>query len=372
MISRLSRSLQEIELLSREIMNGDFGADGDLFVSTQKLADLRGISLVTAQRVMEGLREKNLIELKGKKYFLAYAMELQKTKIFALHIPDIENQYFASIVQAVQSSAAKCGYKLIISCSGYNTRREFEIMQMFQTINAVGVMSCPGVSDNTRAIYHKYQLPLVFIGRIPHKINGQSVSVNVYPATKRVAEHFIANRYKNFAYVGLREFPIEEDQRLQGFHDGIKKAGYKLAEESIIRVRVKDIMKASELFQNFLMAQPKPTAVFCFHDLIAAEIMRACHKLKLAIPEDIAVCGFDNLPIASSLVPTLTTVGYEINEMADMAIRLLCKQVEHGIKKSLNYYIEPSLVIRESSTKHELDENRLASNLENFHNSVIT
>lgn len=366
MIARLPRVLQEEELVSQAILKGEYGLDGSPFMSTRELASRCEISLVTAQRVMVALRERGLIELTGKKYFLSHGKQLQKVKILGFHVPNIENQYFSSLVKSARRCATHRGYKLIVAESGYDASQEKEILDMFQELKVMGVLSCPGIVEKTGSLYRKYPLPIVFLGRKPDEFIGQSVLVNTYQATRKVAEHLINENYKSFAYIGLKEI-IREDSRLDGYRVGLEKERYSLTKDSIIRIGINEIAKSTKIISEFILNLPKPVGIFCFHDLLAVEVTRACHMLNLNIPHDVAIVGFDDLPIASSLIPTLTTVGCKIEEMASMAVRLLNNQIEGGEIKDINYYIEPTLIIRESSTTQKVKvESSVAINMQDM------
>lgn len=352
-ISRLPRSIQEQCLLEKEIIEGRFGEPGSPFVSTRELADMRGVSLVTAQRVLVGLREKGLVELNGKKYVLSHQPHVLKkekfNKIIGLHLTNIANPFFCALADAVERSAAKKGYTVLIVGSSYKLEREKNAMDIFDNIKVAGVLSCPGINENSISIYTDYNIPHIFLGRESNIGNGQSVLVNNYPAARKVAEHFTSMGYKSFAYVGPKELIDTDDMRFTGFRDCLFKAGFELSDENNIRISVQDITGTAQIMSEFLAAQKEPIGIFCYHDLLAAEVMRACYKKGLVIPDQVGIVGFDNLPIASSLVPTLTTVGYRVEEMADMAVQLLVERISGGASKSINYYIEPSLIIRGST-----------------------
>lgn len=119
----------------------------------------------------------------------------------------------------------------------------------------------------------------------------------------------------------------------------------------MLQIDPEDAAAANKAIEELLQALPKPAAVFCFHDLIATMVLQACQRLKFPCPKAIAVAGFDNLPVSSMTDPPLTTVGYRISEMAETAVRLIIRQIETGAEPDTNYYLEPSLIIRESSSK---------------------
>lgn len=353
--------VHEQEQIKAKILSGDFGVPGSHFITTRELADARGISLVTAQKVLVGLREERLIELHGKKYYLTHGRvgkdtplgrrESENTKLLGLHITNIGNPFFSSLAKAAEKSAIDAGYKLIIASSSYDIAQERSILETFRDIGVMGVLSCPGVDKETASLYKNYVLPHVFLGRKPEGANAEAVLVNNTPAARRVAEHFIDEGYESFAYIGLSDLKEGEDPRLSGFRDGLMRRDYNLPLDHILGVDIDNTEEVTDDIADFLVKLPKPVAVFCFHDMIGIRVLQACQRLEIACPQMIAVAGFDNLQISSLIVPSLTTVSYGVDDMAETAVRLLIDQVETGNEKDTNYYLEPSLIVRESSSQ---------------------
>ena len=94
----------------------------------------------------------------------------------------------------------------------------------------------------------------------------------------------------------------------------------------------------------------EPVAVFCYHDLIAIEVLKFCEEYRISVPDRVAIAGFDNLEITKQVTPQLTTVKYNITKMAETAVKLLTEAVE-GKKEYGKYYIPPILAVRGSSGK---------------------
>ncbi|WZL77337.1 substrate-binding domain-containing protein [Eubacteriales bacterium mix99] len=354
--------IQEQRILKKKIINGDFGVPGSHFVTTRELADTRGISLVTAQRVLVGLKDERLIELHGKKYYLTHGriakdtplgrLQNNNTKLLGFHITNIGNPFFSSLAKAAEKSVMDAGYKLVTASSSYQIAQERSILEIFRDIGAMGVLSCPGVDQGTASLYQNYVLPHVFLGRKPEGTNAEAVLVNNTPAARRVAEHFIDEGYQSFAYIGLSDLRTEQDPRLSGFREGLVRKGHALPPNHILGVDIGKDEKMTEDITDFLAALPKPAAVFCFHDMIGVRVLQACQDSGILCPQMVAVAGFDNLSISSLVKPALTTVSYGVEDMAETAVRLLIDQVEtRNEKKGTNYYLEPSLIIRESSSK---------------------
>ena len=354
-----SRSRDEGRKLEREILAGEFGPPGERFLSTRELAEIRHVSLVTAQRILVGLREKRLVELRGKTYYLTHGrvsgrsplgqMVPPESNILGLHVTNIDTPYFSALTKAAHKSAAAAGYRLLTAVSSYKPEQEYEILNTFVDIGAVGVLSCPGIVSETGAMYNRYRLPHVFLGRKPGKAVGEAVLAQNASAAMHVAEHFIKEGYKNFGYVGM-PMEIPQDPRLNGFTDGLNQAGFELPPGHVLRLSA--FFDGDTLAQlgPYLQKIPKPAAIFCYNDMLAISVMQACRHLKMSIPRTVALAGFDNLPNAVTASPPLTSVSYNIEDMAETAVHLLIDQIEGGEERDATYYLEPSLIVRESST----------------------
>ena len=355
----VTRSREEFKRLEKEILCGDFGPPGERFLSTRELAEIRRVSIVTAQRILVQLRARRLVELRGKQYYLTHGRvpkdsplgQLAQTKsnLLGLHVTNIDTPYFSALAKAAHKSAEEAGYRLLTSVSNYQPELESEILNTFVDIGAVGVLTCPGIVAETGAMYNRYRLPHVFLGRKPTQAFGEAVLAQNSNAAARMAEHFVEEGYQEFGYVGL-EMEIRQDPRLNGFTDGLARSGFDLPSAHVLRVKAQSGDELVEEMEGYLKRLPKPAAVFCFHDLLAISLLQACRKLKLSVPRAVAVAGFDNLPNAMTASPPLTTVSYNIEDMAETAVRLLIAQIETGREKDISYYLEPSLIIRESST----------------------
>ena len=90
--------------------------------------------------------------------------------------------------------------------------------------------------------------------------------------------------------------------------------------------------------------------IFCYHDLFATRAINLCHELEIRIPEDVAIAGFDDLPIASETYPPLTTVSYPVRDIARLAFETLYTRIKfHSLNSGVRRYLDSKLVIRRST-----------------------
>lgn len=352
----LPRSAQEQYSLREEILKGKFGASGEPFMTTKKLAELRMVSVVTAHNIMSELCNAGYLELRGKKYYLAYSDLVKKTadrsNVIGLILPNLNNEFYSSLSTSLIRLASQKGYRILTMTTAYSAEEERIIHDLFCNYSVAGIISCvPAVEENIQ-LYQNCPLPYVMLSHSINALKRSSVQVNSFTISHKVAEHLIAKGYRHFLYIGSKNISIEKDIRYTGFRMGLVEKGYSLPRQNIMQVdseNADDVKKLTHLIQQ----QEEPIGVFCYHDLIAATLYGVCYKLNKHIPSDVGIVGFDDLPIATVLHPSLTTVHYRMTTMADIALKQLFLQMESENVPYDNFFVEPTLVVRESSNLSE-------------------
>lgn len=354
LINQLPKALRVKEELKQEILSGKFGNPGENFIPVRTLADTRGVSLKTAQRIMMLLKDDGVVVLQGNKHILTDASMFsgsqsnKRDNLIGLVVTNLENPFFAILAKEVELAAGRAGFKLLMASSGYDFQREKEIIQMFRHAGVAGIIACPVPAETSNKFYLTLDIPYIFVGRRQEGSDADAVLAHNFNAGKLVANHFVSNHYRNFGYFGLSQF--YNDARFSGYVSGLEDAGYVMPEENIIKADPKNFDDATPALEKMLIAVAKPVAIFCFHDLMAAKLVRTCRNLKMKIPDDVGICGFDNLPVASAIMPSLTTVAYPISDMAQIAVERLKRKVQGETQIGpFSCFLEPHLVIREST-----------------------
>lgn len=355
----LPKGLKVTERLRDDILRGNFGKTGDAFLSVRELSKTMNVSVVTAHRIMNNLKQEDLISLVGNRFKISSCKGIKKRSVagskrqnnnlIGLVVTNLENPFFANLAKKVEQAAAKVGLEVIIASSNYDFKKESDILRMFQQAGVASILSCPGVHPETHKIYSSLPIPFVFISRRPDNIEADAVLVNDFMAGQAVAKHFIDSGFSEFAYIGIKE--IKNDPRFQGFKTGLSEAGHDLPDNHSITTTNKDFNKLQSEVCRFVKKLPTPIAIFCFHDLLGVEVIKTCAGAGISISEKIGVAGFDNLPISAQISPSLTTIGYPVQEMAEVAIQRLIKKIDTSVpSKKINLYLEHELIIRESTS----------------------
>ncbi len=372
-LNHLPKAIRIKEEIKAKIHNGRLGKVGEVFLSVRKLAKFTGVSLVTAHRVMTMLKEDGTILLKNGRHVIARTEKSKKKQIYPNNTNDkligfvvtnIENPFFAALAREMEQAAGEASLQLMIASSNYDINREKQAIEMFLASGVCGIVSCPGLDEDASELYSGLTTPFVFVGRKVKGVSADSVLVESFNAAQLVASHFISGGYKNFGYFGLEK--IATDQRLNGFRYGIKEMGYALNTENILKSNDMTYSEVTSEILKFIDEISKPAAIFCFHDLLALLLIKACAELELSIPDDVAIAGFDNLPFASRTIPSLTTVGYPLRTMVRLAVNRLLDKTSSGSEfsnESATLFVKPKLYVRQSTSKSvEKDQNKILLN----------
>ncbi|WP_317985029.1 substrate-binding domain-containing protein [Microbispora bryophytorum] len=183
-------------------------------------------------------------------------------------------------------------------------------------------------------------------GRPPDGIDLPFVDMDNRDGGRQAAEHLLLNNRKHIATIaGPPTLPAARD-RLEGFRQTLRDAGV-----LDMPVAYGDFTHASgaHAMQWLLQRAPHLDAVFAASDVMAAGAMQTLRRAGRKVPDDVAVIGYDDAPVARHTSPTLTTVRQPVEEMATLAARLLLMTLGDGDNPKGNPVLPTELVVRESA-----------------------
>ena len=348
--SKSEKILQEIY---SDLQSGLLGAPDSRFLTTRELVSQKGISLKTAFRIIEKLRDSGVIRKVGRDYRIVRVKPIQKQEnrmLLGFVATCLESPYFAKLACQAEELAHSIGASLIIASSNYDFKTECERLQMFCRQGVAGVIICPWASTpQEESFYQTLDVPYVMLGRCPETISCDAVLVDNQRAAQQMAEHLVQQGCREFAYIG--QSGKRNDKRLLGFRAGLLEHGILLDQENILRSDYHSAEKSRFEIQQLLERKHSGRlGIFCYHDLFATRTLNLCHELGIKVPEEVSVAGFDDLPVASEIYPSLTTISYPVNDMARIAFETLYTRIKfHTSGGGICRYLDSELVIRKST-----------------------
>ncbi len=331
------------------------------------VARLAGVVAMTASRalnqtgyVSEDVRERVLkaaAKLEYRPNILARQLKSQRLSAIGVLLPDIANPFSAELVNGLKRVFDPAAYSTFIALSSRSVEQENASLQAFADHRVDGlIVATRGtkMGDEVLRRFARQGIPAVTIGR-PVKIAGMdSVTADHWRGAFDVVNHLISLGHTRIGFIGIAPVDRFSLRRYQGYAAALEQAGIGVIPDYTVGPPEAPAFATQEDGFEGMMRLAKlkrpPTAVFARNDFAAIGALRAAHKLGLRVPEDVAIAGFDNIPLASFTTPPLTTVEQPIAEQGSAAATFLLDRIEKRYTNSARRMCMPcKLVIREST-----------------------
>lgn len=305
----------------------------------------RPVSPDTYQKVKQAIEK-----LGYKPNAVARSLRLKRASILGLILPDTHNPYFAEVVRGVEQVAFEHGFSLLLCHSDYSPERELHFANVLLAERVAGVLWFPASQEaETARFLTEYDVPLVVLDRTVPGLKCRSVLANNFRGGYIAAQHLVDLGHRIIGCIARPMDLFHSQERLRGVRSALHDYGIAQDGKLIVRggFRMLDGYQAAK--QLFDM-QPLPTAIFCYNDFNAIGALRAAHECNLAIPGDISIIGFDDIPQAQFTCPSLTTIRQPKQEMGRHGAELLIELALNEIPPDVNEQpLEVELIIREST-----------------------
>ena len=206
------------------------------------------------------------------------------------------------------------------------------------------------VSGKIVDLLNAAQVPLFLFGRDHDGGTSTGISCDNEMGGAMAARFFLRAKRTRLSYIGKKARTFSDINRRQGFADEIVRLGAQLHSEA-------DELSTYEGGRNaatkLFSAGTVPDAVFCFNDTMAFGVLQAALEFNLRVPHDVAIIGFDDQPMASWHAYELTTIGYDLHELAKLATTKILDAINGVEVTPRSFFIQPKLVIRRTTPPGE-------------------
>jgi LacI family transcriptional regulator len=301
------------------------------------VATLAGVGVMTVSRVVSGTArvseeatervQKAIEQLSYRPNELARAFRGQRSRTIGLIIPYLFDQFFANCAHAVISVAKEHGYSVISTTSGEDPAIEYEAVEKMVERHVEGLVLIPANSRKsrlTRALVGK--IPVVVFDRPVSDLSFDSVLVQNTHGSRHMVQHLIEHGHERISFMGLSRSLFTINARHLGYRRALKDAG--LTEDSFFGCESKEA--TLQALETQLNGKNAPTAIFASNNLAMRYVFSSLLSLKVKIPNDVAVVGFDDFDLAEVTSPPITVVRQPAQEMGRVATNLLFERIDRG------------------------------------------
>jgi DNA-binding LacI/PurR family transcriptional regulator len=332
----------------------------------QDVARLAGVSQPTVSRVLNEdetavtisgeTKERVLAAVKALGYHpnvVARRLRTQRTQTVALLIADLANSFYHPIVHAIRDVARQHNYEILISSSDHRYENEIHFCEIVLGRGVDGAIMVPQHLTTEEIDHYVSQtnIPFVVLGEQIDHPHIDVVSVDDEQATYEVTNWLISQcGHTHIGYIGVPDVLPPGPRRLRGFIRAMTDAGLT---DNIFVTKEGDFTLASgyRIAHKLLEAGQVPSALMVINDLMAIGIMLTLQEAGYSIPEDVAVVGFDDIPEATIVRPTLTTIAQNSTDIGHKLATALFEHIDNPNITERRVFHSPYTFIPRQSTR---------------------
>ncbi|MDI1463132.1 LacI family DNA-binding transcriptional regulator [Catellatospora sp. KI3] len=324
------------------------------------VAKQAGVSAATVSRVVNGRAsvdtalaarvQQAMRELDYRPNALARNLRRRQTSIWAVVISDIGNPFFTSMVRGIEDVAQGAGYSVVLCNSDEDAAKEARYVAAALEEQMAGVIiSSAGRAANVNRLIEA-GTPVVAIDREVRGAAVDTVLVDNEHGAELAVEHLIEAGYERIACIGgPRRLPTAQ-QRLRGYQRALR-AHRRPADDELVRHGDYRQEGGYQAMAALLDEGERPDAIFAANNLMTIGALECLADRGISVPDRMGVVGFDDIPWAHLVRPSLTTVAQPTYELGRTAALLLAERIAEPSRPPSTVTLRTELKVRASSNR---------------------
>ncbi len=326
-------------------------------VTIKDVARVAQVSVATVSRALNGhgnvaeeVRNRVFAAAKELRYTphaAARSLSSRRTQTLGVVLPDLHGEFFSELIRGIdQVARAQRLHLLVSSYHGNPEEQGAALGAMRGRVDGLLVMSPFVETPSLLGEHLEPSFPAVLINSQAGLDGTAVLGVDNYGGAVAMVEHLVAAGHRHIAFIAGPTDNFDAHERLRGYRDTLAR----LLPDVPARVLQGDFDEASghRAGRDLLASSQRPDAVFAANDMMALGCLFAFAQAGVNVPADMALAGFDDIPLARYVHPALTTIRVNIAELGARAARLLIELVA-GEAASESSVISTELIVRESS-----------------------
>jgi len=322
------------------------------------VARMAGVSVATVSRALNGhvnvtaqTREHVMgvvAQLRFVPSSTARSMITRRTHTVGALLPDLHGEYFSELIRGIDLAARARGLHLLVSSShGDAAEAAAALRAMNGRVDGLLVMS-PHVSADFLWGNVADDLPAVLMNTHAAGCQHSSFAVDNHGGAYAMVRHLVERGHRDIAFGAGPESNFEAQERLRGYRAAIAALLPGVPEQVLQGDFTQD--SGFRAGSQIVALTRRPSALFASNDMMAIGCLAALNEAGLQVPNDIALAGFDDVPVSRYVNPPLTTVRARITELGGLALERLASEIEEPVRGApLHQTLRADLVVRQST-----------------------
>ncbi len=319
-----------------------------------------GVSTGTVSSVITGLRpvaeeSRRLVhaaidELGFKANYMASSLRLGKSRTIGVVVPNLANEFYASLVRHYETEAAQIGYEVLVVASGEDPHTEATRIGSLIARRVDGLLVVPADDDfGSVAAFPKNLPPTVLVDRNFGNPRFDAVASDNFGAGKMGCELLLQLGHREIILLTPSLVNANVRERIEGYRAAIRVAGEGVRDRVVIGARTIDGCRAA--VEQELHRPDPPTAIFATTYFATIGAVKAISSTGLSFPEEISLLGFEHSEWMTAIRPYISAISQAFDQLAAESWRLLFRRID-GVKLDVAHVRLPCMInIRESARR---------------------
>ena len=335
--------------------------------SIKTVAQQAQVSIATVSRVLNGTKyvspdvEKRVLDaihsLNYQPNAPARNLRRQRTLSVGVLLPRLNDFFFSDLAYKLEKTLSAAGYNPLFCSTENDEEKEAGLVDNLITHRVDAVILVPAVPvhksvGSVRRLLER-SIPIVLVDRAMTDYQLNQVLSNNDRGAYDATTYLLELGHRQIGVIDSGEGPKTAGEpgheRMKGIQRAMREQGSPLNPELVLFDKLDNIEMGYHGTFKLLRDQPQVTAIFALTDAIAVGVLRAASELGLRVPYDLSVIGFDDIVLASHVIPRLTTVAQPVEQIGEKATELLLRQIHDPEVQPETVKLDTPLVIREST-----------------------
>lgn len=286
---------------------------------------------------------------------IAASLRNSKTNTIGVIISWINRPFVSSLISGIEQAANKEGFNVIISQSHDSFESEVANARALYDSRVGGLVVSLAMETKNYDHFRQFlqnDVPVVFVDRVAEELNSDIVVIDNFNAGFTATSHLIEQGCLRIAHIGGAQHRNVYAEREKGYLAALKQNNIPIDEELIFHSNVLSPEEGLRCAKHLFDLPNPPDGIFSANDTAAVSIIQYAKQKGIAIPDDLAIIGFNNDPVSTIIDPALSTMSHPAVDMGIIAAQQVLKHRDNrDVVKSESIVLKTELIVRASTLR---------------------
>jgi len=287
---------------------------------------------------------------------MARSLKMKRGNTIGIIVPDVTNSFYSDIIKHTEKIMREWGYFTFICITMHNPQIENWYITSLIEQKVAGVIVCYGLANESALKkFMNYAVPFVVLDDDLQQelADAPCVLINNIKGSFLAVQQFVSLGISKIAYCTEPIYNKSLQDRYDGFMQAIDQFGLQQSLQHVYigdeNADISDMIGLGYTAAEEILSKSRPEGIFAVNDEMAIGVIKKLKENHIKVPQDIAVIGYDNVPLSSIISPTLTTINQPVLTMCMQGTNMLQNMITGNEDSRRRIMLEPSIIIRESA-----------------------